>query len=164
MWLCSDNSKHLHKSHLLSLCIFSIVRVCLLPWGSYRETWHFQGCWATRTSRRRSRLVKVSQTTHAQAHTEGGTHLTCIRWIQEHLLYKKCLYMHTHAERYRQEMLNSLPVPLGRADGFPQWGQVTRQPCGRRPVTSRIPQCLRLAFTQRGHNHTSYTAPTSQST
>ena len=49
---------------------FSCLHVCLYPSGSYRGPWHLQGCWATRTSRLRSRLVKVSQTaTHSYAHT-----------------------------------------------------------------------------------------------
>lgn len=73
--LLSDSRKHLHQLHFMSLCISS-VRVCVHPSGIYREPWHLQGCWATRTSRLQSRLVKVSQTARTHTHTlaRRGTH------------------------------------------------------------------------------------------
>lgn len=42
-------------------CVFASLRQLLQPW-------HLQGCWAMRTSRLRSRLVKVSQTAHTDIH------------------------------------------------------------------------------------------------
>lgn len=59
---------------LLHLCVhYLCVRTCVCggyPSGSYRGPWHLQGCWATRTSRLQSRLVKVSQKDHTLLHKQ----------------------------------------------------------------------------------------------
>lgn len=117
----------------------------------------------------------VRQNTHTR--TQGYTHFTSI-WslTHEHILYSRWIYIHSHIrgrERERERVWERhclthshshkgylCDVLFTVGTGSPQ---VTRQPCGRRAVTTRYQSVYAEHSHREDQNHTSYTVLMSQS-
>lgn len=115
----SGSRKCPQQFNLVSLCISS-MHVYVYPSGSHRGPWHLQGCWATRTYRLQSRLVKVSQTAHTKTYIQEKytlcKHLTVN--IRTRTLQQGNIGPFTYTQHTQRCLLNPLPQGISVSCDF----------------------------------------------